>query len=62
MNTKKTVCWLIGITAVTVIGFLVIPPIIKKYGNRIYKYSLKNDDIDFENMGPDIVKKKTEEE
>ena len=62
MSTEKTIYWIIGIAAVTVIGFLVIPPLMKKYGNKFYKSSLKNDDIDFENMGPDIVKKKTEEE
>lgn len=57
MSTKKTVYWIIGIAAVTVVGILVIPPLMKKYGNKLYKYSLKKDTIDYENMGPEIVKK-----
>lgn len=57
MSTEKTVYWIIGIAAVTVIGFLVIPPLMKKYSNKLYKSSLKKDKIDFENMEPEIVKK-----
>lgn len=62
MSTDKTVYWIIGIAAVTVIGFLVIPPLMKKYGNKLYKSSLKKDEIDYENMGPEIVKKEKKEE
>ena len=62
MSTEKTVYWIIGIAAVTVIGFLVIPPLMKKYGNKLYKSSLKKDEIDFENMGPEIVKKEETKE
>ncbi len=62
MSTEKTVYWIIGIAAVMVIGFLVIPPLMKKYGNKLYKSSLKKDEIDFENMGPEIVKKEEKKE
>lgn len=63
MSTEKTVYWTIGIVAVTIVGFLVIPPLMKKYGNKLYKSSLKKDTIDYENMGPEIVKKdKSKEE
>ncbi len=62
MDTDKTIWWVIGFIAVTVIGFLVIPPLIKKYGNKIYRSSLKNEVIDFDNMGPEIVKKDKGEE
>lgn len=62
MSTEKTVYWIIGIAAVMVIGFLVIPPLMKKYGNKLYKSSLKKDEIDFENMGPEIVKKEETKE
>lgn len=41
MDNDKTIWWVIGFIAVTVIGFLVIPPLIKKYGNKIYRSSLK---------------------
>lgn len=60
MRTEKNVYWLIGIVAVTLIGFLVIPTLMNKIGNKLYKASLKNDEIDFENMEPKIVKKKKE--
>lgn len=30
-------------------------PLIKKYGNKVYKKSLDTDDIDFDDMGPEIV-------
>ena len=63
MRTTKTVHWIIGIAAVTIVGFLVMPQIMKKCGSKLYKYSLKKDKIDYENMGPEIVKKgKAEEE
>ena len=62
MNTQKTVYWVIGVVAVTAIGFLIIPPLMKKYSNKIYKSSLKNDDIDYDNLGPEIVKKENKKE
>lgn len=51
-----------GGVALTVVGFIVISPFLKKYGNKLYKKSLKNDNIDFDNMGPEIVGKETKEE
>ncbi len=62
MNAEKAVCWVIGIIAATAIGLVVIPPLIKKYGNKLYKSSLKNDEIDIENMGPEIVRKEKAKE
>lgn len=47
--------WLFVGMVLTVVGFMCIPQLIKKYGNKLYKKSLKTDDIDFENMGPEIV-------
>ena len=41
--------------AITVAGFIFIPPLIQKYGNKIYKASLKNDEIYFDDIGPEIV-------
>lgn len=34
----------------------------KKYGNKLYKSSLKKDEIDYKNMGLEIVKKEKSEE
>lgn len=44
--------------ALTVAGFVVIPPLVKKYSNKVYKKSLNTEDIDFDNMGPEIVPNK----
>ncbi len=56
---KNNRCIKVGLfvagVALTVAGFIVIPPIIKKYGNKVYKKSLSTEDIDFDNMGPEIV-------
>lgn len=50
-----------GVT-LTVAGFIVIPPLIQKYGNKTYKASLKREVIDFDNMGPKIVPLETTED
>lgn len=60
-DRKNVLIAIVGI-ALTVVGFIIIPPIIDKYGNKIYKASLKNEEIDFDNMGPEIIPKSTEEE
>lgn len=57
MGKRRTIYWFIGLVAMTAIGFLLIPPLMKKCSNKIYKSSLKKDRIDFENMGPEVLKK-----
>ncbi len=47
--------WFIVGSILTVVGFLVIPSLIQKYGNKAYKKSLNIDDIDFDEMEPEIV-------
>ena len=59
-NSKIVVC-VVGFVAVAIIGFLIIPPIMKKMGNKIYKSSAKKDEIDFDSLGPEIVKKDDKE-
>ena len=54
---KNKVWWWIGSSVLVVIGFTMIPYIINKYGNKIYKSSLKRDVIDFDNLGPEIIRK-----
>lgn len=55
---KRSKVWLgIGSLVLVAIGFTVIPFFIDKYGNKIYKSSLKRDIIDFDDLGPEIVKK-----
>ena len=60
-KTKNKVLLAIGGIALTVAGFIIIPPMIDKYGNKIYKASLKKDDIDFDNIGPEKIKKESKE-
>lgn len=57
MSTRKPICRIIGIIVLMAVGFLVILPLMEKYSNKIYKFSLKKDNIDFENMGPEVVNK-----
>ena len=47
MSTRKPICRIIGIIVLMAVGFLVIPPLMEKYSNKIYKFSLKKDNIDF---------------
>ena len=62
-NQKKNGrCMKVGLVvagaALTVAGFVVIPPLVKKYSNKVYKKSLNTEDSDFDNMGPEIVPNK----
>ena len=61
-NIVKKTLLIAGGTALTVVGFVLIPPLLKNYGKKLYKTSLKNENIDFDNMGPEIVEKETKEE
>ena len=54
---KRTVLWCVGSVFLAVIGFVVIPVIISRYGNKVYKSSLKREQINFDDLGPEIVKK-----
>lgn len=60
MKEKKSnkIVWLVGSATLSVIGIMVIPVLITKFGNKLYKSSLKKDEIDFDGLGPEIVKKK----
>ena len=58
---KKALVVLCG-AALTVAGFIVIPPLIDKYANKVYKASLNKEDINFDDMGPEIVPNKETEE
>ena len=58
---KKTLIIAGGIV-LTAVGFIVIPPLLDKYANKAYKVSLKKEEIDFDNMGPEIVPSKAKED
>lgn len=48
-------------TVLVVTGFVILPKIIEKVSRATYRTSLKNEEIDFDNMGPEIVKKEEKE-
>ena len=50
-----------GGIVLTVAGFMIIPPLLDKYANKAYKSSLKKEEIDFDDMGPEIILSKEKE-
>ena len=58
-KTRKFFMFL-AIATFTGVGFVVIPHLIDKYANKIYKASLKKEEIDFDDMGPEIILKDKE--
>lgn len=60
-KTTNTWVFVIESIALTIAGFMIIPPILEKCANKAYKASLKKERIDFDDMGPEIVEKKSEE-
>ena len=59
-NITKKVLLFTAVAALTVVGFIVIPTLIDKFSTKAYKVSLKKEDIDFDEMGPEIVPKDKE--
>lgn len=60
MSNLQKVFGNIGFITVLVFGIFAIPKIMKKCTGKIYKNN--HEDIDFDELGPKIVKKTTEEE
>jgi len=48
--------WLVGSVTLTIVGFIIVPPLITIVSNKVYKMMTSTDKIDFENLGPEIVK------
>ena len=64
MNKKKSaekVLIFLNIVVLMVLGFIVIPPLIDKCSKKMYRASLKKEEIDFDNMGPEIIPNDEEE-
>ncbi len=53
-STEKLLTFILA-TSLTIIGFIVIPPLIDKYANKVYRASLKKKEIDYDDMGPEII-------
>ena len=56
---EKVLCVIGGITLV-VVGIMVVPKLLKKYTGKLYKNS--HGEIDFNDFGPELVKKDTKGE
>lgn len=54
-STTEKVLIFLGAATLMVVGFIVIPPLIDKCAKKVYKASLKNEEIDFDDMGPEII-------
>lgn len=54
-NRRKGLIWFVVGGTLTVAGTVLIQPIIKKFGNQVYRRFLNNDEINFDNMGPQIL-------
>ena len=50
-----------GAIMLTAAGIIIIPRLMRKYSNKVYKESVKKDEIDFDNLGPEIVRKENNE-
>lgn len=48
---------MLGAITLTIVGFAVIPPLIKQYSSKLYRETNKREKIDFDDLGPEIVKK-----
>lgn len=59
---NENLLYVIGSVVLMVAGFIFIPPLMKKYTNKAYKKSCSSEEIDFDNLGPEIVKKSKDEE
>lgn len=53
----KSLPLIVGGVALTAVGFVVIPPIINHVSRKLYKASTGTSDIDFDDLGPEIVRK-----
>lgn len=60
--TQKKMLIIVGGIILTVVGFMIIPPLMEKYSNKLYKSRINSDDIDFDSMGPEIVRKTKDSE
>lgn len=58
---KKKHHWLLCGLLLTAVGFLLIPKATSEISNKTYKKEVDTRDINFEDMGPEIVRKDKDE-
>lgn len=54
---KEKLPLIVAGVVLTAVAFVVIPPIINKVSRKVYRAKNDTSDIDFENMGPEVVRK-----
>ena len=59
---KRNLVLVTGSVALTVVGVVVVPPILNRLSRKAYKESVNTSSIDFEDMGPEIVRKESAKE
>lgn len=58
MKEKKSKFIIIlGGVALTIFGFIIIPPLVEKFSSKVYKSTLKKERVELNDLGPEIVKK-----
>lgn len=61
-NKAYKVLLLVGGAILMAAGFIVIPPLLKKLTNKAVKIISSSKDIDFDSLGPEIVRKDASKE
>ena len=61
-DEKKKTLWVVGGIAMTVAACVITPRLVKTLGNKIYQAESKKEEIDFDSMGPEIVRREDIEE
>ena len=61
-KNSNTFLWILGGIVLTALGIMYIPLLIQRMGNKFSKWTSKVEDIDFDNLGPELVKKTRTEE
>lgn len=56
-RSSRIALYVVGSVAVAAIAVVVVPPLIRALSMRQYRASSDISDIDFNNMGPEIVEK-----
>lgn len=57
MSVKKGVLLAIGVLTLTAVGFIILPPLLRDFSSSLYKATGTKKGIDFESLGPEIVRK-----
>ena len=62
MKSDKSFWRIIGVLAAVAVSFLVIVPLVQKFSDKLYKKCERKKEIDFDNLGPEVVRKNEYEE